>query len=247
MNSHSWPIASPPANSAGPIERAGFTDVLVTGIDTRWIRVSDSPIAIGAKPAGRAGVGGAEDDVEEERSEHDLDQQAGQQLVAVRRAVAVAVAREAGGDRVEAVLAVGDDPQHGRGDDRGHHLDHEVGRHLAPREAPPDRQPDGHRRVEVAAGDVPDGVGHHQHAEPEGERHAEQPMPTVGKPEASTAAPQPVKTSANVPRNSAPRRRAVAGVAGAAGAVRACSGISRPLTWRARHPGPRHAHVRARL
>ena len=32
--------------------RAGFTDVLVTGIEMRWIRVSARPIAIGAKPAG---------------------------------------------------------------------------------------------------------------------------------------------------------------------------------------------------
>ena len=52
MNSQSWPRASPPANRAGPIDRAGFTEVLVTGIDTRWIRVSARPIAIGAKPRG---------------------------------------------------------------------------------------------------------------------------------------------------------------------------------------------------
>ena len=52
MNSHSWRIASPPANSAGPIERAGFTDVLSTGMLTRWIRVSARPMASGAKPFG---------------------------------------------------------------------------------------------------------------------------------------------------------------------------------------------------
>ncbi len=38
--------------SAGPVLRAGFTEVLVTGMLTRWIRVSASPIAIGAKPCG---------------------------------------------------------------------------------------------------------------------------------------------------------------------------------------------------
>ena len=32
--------------------RAGFTDVLVTGMLIRWISVSARPIAIGAKPAG---------------------------------------------------------------------------------------------------------------------------------------------------------------------------------------------------
>lgn len=35
QNSHNWPIASPPTNSAGPVERAGFTDVFVTGIEIR--------------------------------------------------------------------------------------------------------------------------------------------------------------------------------------------------------------------
>ena len=54
MNSHSCVIASPPANSAGPIDRAGFTDVFVTGMLTRWISVSARPIAIGAKPFGLA-------------------------------------------------------------------------------------------------------------------------------------------------------------------------------------------------
>ena len=32
--------------------RAGLTDVLVTGMLIRWMRVSPRPIAIGAKPAG---------------------------------------------------------------------------------------------------------------------------------------------------------------------------------------------------
>ena len=45
-------IAQPPTNSAGPVLRAGLTDVLVTGIDTRWMSVSASPMASGAKPTG---------------------------------------------------------------------------------------------------------------------------------------------------------------------------------------------------
>jgi len=44
--------AQPPTTSAGPVLRAGFTDVFVTGIETRWTSVSPSPIAIGAKPFG---------------------------------------------------------------------------------------------------------------------------------------------------------------------------------------------------
>ena len=52
MKSQSCSIAAEPAKRAGPMERAGFTDVFVTGIDTRWMRVSASPIASGANPFG---------------------------------------------------------------------------------------------------------------------------------------------------------------------------------------------------
>src|SRR3954465_14422793 len=50
QNSQSCDTYSAPSNSAGPVLRAGLTDVLVTGIDTRWISVSASPIGIPAKP-----------------------------------------------------------------------------------------------------------------------------------------------------------------------------------------------------
>ena len=58
QNSQSWPSALVSANKAAAAERAGLTEVFVTGIEIRWISVSARPIAIGAKPAG------AEDDVE---------------------------------------------------------------------------------------------------------------------------------------------------------------------------------------
>src|SRR6266849_9079962 len=50
QNSQSWPMYSPPANRAGPVLRAGLTEVLVTGIDTRWIKVKARPIGMPAKP-----------------------------------------------------------------------------------------------------------------------------------------------------------------------------------------------------
>ena len=34
-NTHTWAMAQPPANSAGPIDRAGFTDVLSIGMLAR--------------------------------------------------------------------------------------------------------------------------------------------------------------------------------------------------------------------
>src|SRR5205807_8899785 len=50
-NNQSWPTWPRPANKAGPVLRAGLTEALVTGIDTRWISVSLRPIGIPAKPA----------------------------------------------------------------------------------------------------------------------------------------------------------------------------------------------------
>ena len=49
QNSHNCARAQSPTISAGPVLRAGFTDVFVTGMLTRWIRVRHSPIAIGPK------------------------------------------------------------------------------------------------------------------------------------------------------------------------------------------------------
>jgi len=42
--------SQPPTKRAGPVERAGLTEVFVTGMLTRWIKRQQSPIAIGAKP-----------------------------------------------------------------------------------------------------------------------------------------------------------------------------------------------------
>src|SRR5712692_1180232 len=52
QNNQSCSRAQPPTKRAGPVLRAGLTEVLVTGIEIRWIKVRPSPIAIGANPAG---------------------------------------------------------------------------------------------------------------------------------------------------------------------------------------------------
>ncbi len=80
QNSQSWPSAqpSPPTAraSAGPVERAGFTDVFVTGMLMRWISVSVRPMASAAKPGDGQLVRDAHDDDQEHRGEHHLDEQA---------------------------------------------------------------------------------------------------------------------------------------------------------------------------
>src|SRR6185312_4597164 len=52
QNNHNCcPYPSPEsANNTDAVDRAGFTDVFVIGMPTRWINVSPSPIANGAKP-----------------------------------------------------------------------------------------------------------------------------------------------------------------------------------------------------
>ena len=52
QNGRSCASAQPPTNSAGPVLRAGFTDVLVTGMLTGGSLPAPSPMASGAKPAG---------------------------------------------------------------------------------------------------------------------------------------------------------------------------------------------------
>jgi hypothetical protein len=59
----------------------------------------------------------------------------------------------------------------GGADDGADHLGSDVGRHLAPREPARHRQSQGHRRVDVVATDVPEGVdgGDHDRAEGQGD------------------------------------------------------------------------------
>ena len=45
-------MAQPPASKAGPVERAGLMEALVTGMATRLVSVSARPMASGAKPTG---------------------------------------------------------------------------------------------------------------------------------------------------------------------------------------------------
>ncbi len=61
------------------------------------------------------------------------------------------------------------------------HLGDDVGQHVRGREAAARGQADGDGRVEVAARDVADGVGHRQHGQAEGQGHAEEADPDLGE------------------------------------------------------------------
>ena len=76
MNSHSWTMASMPAKTPTPIERAGLTEVPVSAIEAKWIIASVRPMASGRQ--GRvlvAGVGDGEDHLAGRRGHHALDQE----------------------------------------------------------------------------------------------------------------------------------------------------------------------------
>ena len=51
QNSQSCDKAGVCANKATAVDRAGFTEVLVTGIEIKWIKVNPKPMAMGPKPA----------------------------------------------------------------------------------------------------------------------------------------------------------------------------------------------------
>lgn len=103
--------ASPPPKIADAIDRAGFTDVLSTGIVTRWMSVRVRPIARPASGVAARGVRDAEDDEHEERREQHLDDDRAEDAEAARRELAEPVARE------PALLGRGEPSVAGRADE----------------------------------------------------------------------------------------------------------------------------------
>jgi hypothetical protein len=69
-------------------------------------------------------------------------------------------------------------------------------------------EPNRYRTVKMPAGDVADSIGHRQHSQSKGKADPKEAnAPSVGKPAASTALPQPANVNQKVPKNSAPMRR----------------------------------------
>ena len=74
----------------------------------------------------------------------------------------------------ESGLAAGDQIENSGAGDAADDLGDDVGDHLGFRMTSADDQSDGDRRIQVAARDVADGVGHGHHGEAEGERNADE-------------------------------------------------------------------------
>ena len=65
QNSQSWSSAHPPANKAGAVERAGLTEVLVTGIDDQMDQGQAQTDGDWREARGRAAMGRAQDHEQE--------------------------------------------------------------------------------------------------------------------------------------------------------------------------------------
>ena len=152
--------------------RAGLTEVLVTGIEIRWIRVRHRPIGMPAKPTA------APFDVEpmmtnrKKKVSRTSVSDARAQAVFAGAEIAVAVGGEA--VQLEAGLARGDHVEHRRRQDGADHLRDDVGHDIGGLELSGGPEPDRDRRIEVAARDVADGIGHREHGQAEGEGDPEE-------------------------------------------------------------------------
>ena len=169
MNSQTWASGSPPANSAGPSERAGLTEVPVSGMPTRCTAVSARPIASPAKP----GRGGPAGDQQDHRHEDEGEQHLEDEGAAQADGGAVVVGAERAGLVGDVAEAAGQQLQDRRaGDAAGELGDPVVGR-LGRRHALREQHAEGDRRVDVAAGDRADRVGQREQRQAEREGDAE--------------------------------------------------------------------------
>ena len=200
-------MAQSPTYTAGPVERAGFTDVFDTGMLIRWISVRARPMATGAARAFDARL------VTPRMTTRNM-------AVSTASATNTDIASYPPGEWSANPLAA--KPLASR-------LNPSTplaitARSPAPQKAPTTcastygatvaastsarPQPDRHRRVEVAAADVAERVGAGEHGEAEGQRHPHEPDAQVRvgqKLAASTALPHPPRTSHIVPMSSATR------------------------------------------
>ena len=208
QNSQSWLSAQPPTNSAGPVLRAGFTEVFVTGMETRWISVRPSPMASGANPAGA--LPWVEPMMMNRNTAvmtNSMSESSAKPVLAGRM-LRVAVGGKSLRD-VEAGRAARDRVEHRGRHDRADHLRDHVRHDLTGWKPTAGCKPDRDGRIEVAAGDVPDRVGHRHDCQSERQRHAEKSDADRREPGGDDGGAAPAKVSQNVPISSAAYLRAL--------------------------------------
>ncbi|MBB3934225.1 hypothetical protein GGR05_000336 [Aureimonas phyllosphaerae] len=147
-----------------------MTDVLVTGIEMRWISVRPRPIAIGAKLPDAAVAVDSRMMMRKKAVRTNSIRKADPEAVAARRVHPIAVGREATGSEVG--LAGRDRIEDDSAEDAAKHLRQPVGAELVPREAAGHRKAQRNGRVEMTTGDAADGVGHRENRQAKRQRDA---------------------------------------------------------------------------
>src|SRR6185312_7639612 len=111
----------------------------------------------------RARVRCAENNDQEEHRQNDFRYEAGEQRVSAGGMRAVSVGSEAAED--ESGLAAGDDVEDGGAGSCSEHLGDDVGQKMRDGEAASGDEPNGDGGIEMAAGDVADGIAHRHDGE----------------------------------------------------------------------------------
>ena len=145
----------------------------MTGIPAQLIRATAKPIASGAKPCGARLSVAPRMIRRKKKAKHRFGAEAGQQGIAARGVVAVAVGGEAAGD--EAGPPGGDEIEHPGAEDPADHLGGNVAGDLVRGEPLAEHEAHGDGGVDMAARDMAQGVDHRDHGQPEGERDPEDP------------------------------------------------------------------------
>ena len=79
----------------------------------------------------------------------------------------IAITGEAAGE-AETVMAAGDEIEHAGAGDAAEHLGDDIARQFGRAEPPASPEPDRHRRIEVAARHMTNGISHCQHSQTKG-------------------------------------------------------------------------------
>ena len=175
MNSQSCTTRSgfdPIPTSAGPIERAGLTEVPVMLMPTRWMTTKRQADGEAGEAGRRERVRDAENADQEQEGRNHLEDEGRNDVVFAEVARAPAVLAKPAIPSLS--LAGQDEIEHDRGDDRPEHLGDPVTDHLLGGHAAGDEHAEADRRIDVAARDGADAVGHGDDGKAEGAGDPEQ-------------------------------------------------------------------------
>ena len=125
-------------------------------------------------------VGRTHDDDQEECGQYEFDQQSGHHVVTVRRVLAETVAGKAGSNSIKTGFTGSNQIQNARGGNRTDNLGYNVRQQVFTVETAADEKADGNGRVEVAAGNVANGVSMVSTVKPNAKATPAKPMPSSG-------------------------------------------------------------------